>query len=99
MLIGKPREKSVLSRLYGDPVEVWIRDGQPVQFVWGDRLHAVGRVLDHWVVAREWWKTSAGDPGERRFWRVEAASGGRAGTYELRFDTAGEGWLLIRAWE
>ncbi|WP_329084527.1 MULTISPECIES: DUF6504 family protein [unclassified Streptosporangium] len=88
-----------MSRLYGDPIEVWIRDGQPIQFVWRDRLYTVHRVLDHWVVAREWWKISDSDPGERRFWRAEAASGGRVGTYELRFDTAGEGWLLIRAWD
>ena len=86
-----------MSRLYGDPIEVWTREGQPVQFVWRDRLHTVRRILDHWVVARELWKISESDPGERRFWRLEAGPGGRAGTYELRFDTAAEGWLLMRA--
>ncbi len=55
----------------------------------------VRQTLDHWVVAREWWKTSETDPGERRFWRVEAQSG----TYELQFDTATEAWLLLRAWD
>lgn len=84
-----------MSRLYGDPIEVWVRDGQPVRFVWRDRLYVVRQILDHWVVAREWWKTSETDPGERRFWRVEAQSG----TYELRFDTATEAWLLLRAWD
>ncbi|MEV7011359.1 DUF6504 family protein [Streptosporangium sp. NPDC051022] len=88
-----------MSRLYGDPIEVWSRDGQPVQFVWRDRLYTVRRVLDQWVVAREWWKTSEHDPGERRFWRVEADPGDGLGTYELRFDTAGGGWLLMRAWD
>ncbi|GIH78845.1 DUF6504 family protein [Planobispora longispora] len=88
-----------MSRLYGDPIEVWTREGEPIQFVWQDRLYAVRRVVDHWVVAREWWKISEDDPGERRFWRVEASPGRRLGTYELRFDTAGDGWLLVRAWE
>ncbi|MEV4380608.1 DUF6504 family protein [Streptosporangium sp. NPDC049644] len=94
-----PGRRGVLNRLYGDPVEVWTREGRPVRFAWRDQLYTVHRILDHWVVAREWWKVSDSDPGERRFWRAEAATGGRLGTYELRFDTAGEGWLLIRAWD
>ncbi|MFC7649029.1 DUF6504 family protein [Streptosporangium lutulentum] len=65
-----------MSRLYGDPIEVWTREGQPVQFVWRDRLHTVRRILDHWVVSRELWKISESDPGERRFWRLEAGPGG-----------------------
>ncbi|GAA3441294.1 DUF6504 family protein [Planomonospora venezuelensis] len=88
-----------MSRLYGDPIEVWTREGEPIQFVWRDRLYAVRRIIDHWVVAREWWKVDDDDPGERRFWRVEASPGQRLGTYELRFDTTGAGWLLVRAWE
>ncbi|GII79057.1 hypothetical protein Sru01_40390 [Sphaerisporangium rufum] len=88
-----------MSRIYGDPVEVWVRDGEPARFVWRDRLYVVRRVLDHWVTSREWWKVSDTDPGERRFWRVEATPGGDPGTYELRFDTAAEGWLLLRAWD
>jgi hypothetical protein len=88
-----------LSRLYGDPIEVWTRDGEPSQFVWRDRLYIVRQTLDHWVVAREWWKTSENDPGERRFWRVEAATGDQTGSYELRYDTASRGWLMLRAWD
>ncbi len=91
--------RSVLSRLYGDPIEVWVRDGRPAQFVWRDRLYGIRQVQDHWVVAREWWKTSDTDPGERRFWRVEAGASTGVGTYELRFDTASSGWLLLRAWD
>ncbi len=51
-----------MSRLYGDPVEVWTRDGEPSQFVWRDRLYLVRRVLDHWVVAREWIEPDDGEP-------------------------------------
>ena len=87
-----------MSRLHGDPIEVWTREGQPAQFVWRDRLYLVSAVLDHWVVTREWWRTSEADPGERRFWRVETGSG-PSGTYELRYDTASSGWLLLRAWD
>jgi hypothetical protein len=94
-----PGRRSALSRLYGDPIEVWVRDGRPAQFVWRDRLYVVSEVQDHWVVAREWWKVSETDPGERRFWRLEAASGPDIGVYELRFDTASDGWLLMRAWD
>jgi hypothetical protein len=95
----EPQGEEALSRLYGDPIEVWTRDGEPSQFVWRDRLYVVRQVLDHWVVAREWWKTSETDPGERRFWRVEASPDKQVGTYELRFDTASAGWLLLRAWD
>jgi hypothetical protein len=78
---------------------VWVRDGDPVQFVWRDRLYSVRQILDQWVVAREWWKTSDTDPGERRFWRLEAAVGSEVGTYELRYDTASDAWLMLRAWD
>ena len=88
-----------MSRIYGDPIEVWTRDDEPARFVWRDRLYVVRGILDHWVTSREWWKISEEDPGERRFWRVEASPGAQAGTYELRFDTASGGWLLLRAWD
>ena len=89
-----------MSRLYGDPIEVWATpEGEPARFVWRDRLHVVRQLLEHWVVAREWWKTSDTDPGERRFWRLEAAAGGQVGVYELRYDTSSRAWLLLRAWD
>src|SRR5690606_3873385 len=91
--------RTVLSRLYGDPIEVWTRDGSPVRFGWRDRRYTVRQVLEHWVVAREWWKTSDADPGARRFWRVVASPGGETGTYELRYDTSTDRWLLLRAWD
>ncbi|NUO97567.1 MAG: nucleotidyltransferase, partial [Nonomuraea sp.] len=33
------------------------------------------------------------------FWRVEASPGREVGSYELRYDTASNGWLLLRAWD
>lgn len=44
-----------MSRVYGEPVNVWARAGRPVRFVWRGRLYTVLRVLEHWVASREWW--------------------------------------------
>ena len=90
--------------MYGEPVDVWVRDGLPARFVWRGRRYTVLGVLEHWVVSREWWKQQ--DPGpagpsEREFWRVEASPGpgAPAATCELRRDAATSGWLLARVWD
>ena len=41
-----------MSRVYGEPVEVWVRDDRPVRFVWRGRLYTVSRVLEHWLTTR-----------------------------------------------
>lgn len=102
-----------MSRLYGEPVDVWARDDGPARFAWRGRLYTVLRVLDHWVVSRDWWQQApagsreqagardAGEPSEHEFWRVEA-SGDRSAppaTYELRRDTGTGSWLLARVWD
>lgn len=48
-----------MSRVYGEPVDVRVRDGRPARFVWRGRLYTVLRVLEHWVVSREWWTQQA----------------------------------------
>ena len=48
-----------MSRVYGEPVDVWVRDGRPARFAWRGRLYTVLGVLEHWVVSREWWKQQA----------------------------------------
>jgi hypothetical protein len=93
-----------VSRTYGEPVDVWIRDGRPSKFVWRGRLYAVLDVLDHWAISREWWKQQNPDldsPAEREFWRLEASPGRniRAATYELRHDLATGHWILARVWD
>jgi hypothetical protein len=90
--------------MYGEPIDVWIQDGRPARFAWRGQRYAVLRVLDHWVISREWWKEQNPDldaPAEREFWRVEAspARDVPAATYELRQDTATGDWLLARAWD
>lgn len=93
-----------MSRVYGEPVGVWVRDGRPVRFVWRDRLYTVLMVLDHWAVSLEWWRQPEPEPpgaGGREFWRVDAAPGpaARPATYELRHDAVTGGWLLMRVWD
>ncbi|HXF22238.1 MAG TPA: DUF6504 family protein [Streptosporangiaceae bacterium] len=93
-----------MSRTYGEPVDVWVRDGTPARFAWRGKLYAVAVVLDHWVISREWWKQQnpdLGTPAEREFWRVDASAGAGAhtGTYELRHDLATGQWMLARSWD
>jgi hypothetical protein len=93
-----------VSRAYGEPIDVWVQDGRPARFAWRGRRFAVLRVLDHWVISREWWKEQNPDPdalAEREFWRVEASPGRNvpAATYELRHDVATGDWLLARVWD
>lgn len=92
-----------MSRVYGEPVDVWVHDGRPARFVWRGRLLEVLAVLDHWVISREWWNQPGPVPAaaaEREFWRVEAVGlDAQRGTYELRRDTATHGWLLARVWD
>jgi hypothetical protein len=91
-----------VSRVYGERVDVWLRNGKPARFVWRGRLYTVLRVLEHWMVSREWWRQRGGEPGEpadHEFWRVEASPGRNlsAATYELRQDSGD--WLLARVWD
>ncbi len=93
-----------MSRTYGEPVDVWVRDGTPARVAWRGKLYAVAVVLDHWVISREWWKQQnpdLGTPAEREFWRVDASAGAGAhtGTYELRHDLATGQWMLARSWD
>lgn len=89
-----------MSRVYGDPVDVWVRDGQPARFVWRGRLYTVQGVLDRWAATRQWWHRPLPGPVAREFWRVAAAPAGSVpATYELRHDAATGGWLLTRVWD
>ena len=97
-----------MSKAYGEPVDVWVRDGKPARFAWRGRLYVVLGVLEYWVVSREWWKqqaqgegAEAGEPSEHEFWRIEASPGRDipAATCELRRDAAAGNWILTRVWD
>lgn len=93
-------------RMYGEPAEVWLADGRPVQFAWRGRLYVVRQVLQFWLASPPWWKRpgdtveeqAAASADERQFWRLEAACDGWSGIYELRLDTRDGRWLLARMW-
>jgi hypothetical protein len=87
-----------VSRVYGEPVEVWTSGGRPARFVWHGRLYTVLRVLEHWVATRDWLR-EADETTEREFWRVEAVPDSHIGVYELRHDAATDTWMLSRAWD
>jgi hypothetical protein len=76
-----------VSRVFGEPVEVWLRDGKPVRFVWRGRLYTVLAVLGGDSRA-------AGQP-----WRVEASPARNipSAVYELLHDPASGRWLISRA--
>jgi Domain of unknown function (DUF6504) len=80
-----------VSRVFGEPVEVWLRDGKPSRFVWRGRLFTVLAVLAGSPAA-------TGDPG-RESWRVEASPARNipAAVYELTHDPATGRWLISRA--
>lgn len=61
-----------MSRVYGEPVEVWVRDDRPVRFVWRGSLYTVSRVLEYWRTTRENKYCGA----ERHPWGGGGATGG-----------------------
>jgi hypothetical protein len=98
------RGSAGVSRVYGEPVDVWVRDGRPARFCWRGRLYTVLGVQERWLVSSQWWQRrerEPGDPADHEFWRVEAAPGrgAPAATYELRRDTGAGTWLLARVWD
>ena len=101
-------------RRFSDPVEVRVGEPErPEAFIWRGRLYVVRDVLSQWRERRAWWRDAldaeeedvvpgssiAAAASEHRVWRVEASPGKEVGTYELRYDTASEAWLLLRAWD
>ncbi|WP_067477835.1 DUF6504 family protein [Actinomadura hibisca] len=95
-----------MTRVFGDPVQVWSAQGRPVRFAWRGRLYTVRRVLEHWVATRDWWREQLPDEqdlpdavGEREYWRVEATPEREIGVYELRYDAATGAWTLSRVWD
>lgn len=89
-----------MSRVYGEPVDVWVRGGRPVRFVWRGQLYLVLSVAEHWVASRAWWQQGPlpGTAADREYWWVAASPGPRVAPalYELMRDAGTRGWLLAR---
>lgn len=90
-----------MSRIYGEPVQVWTRGGRPVRFVWRGRLYVVRRVVEHGISGTSGTDDAGAGQAAREFWRVEAVAGPGSGPagYELRRDTGTDRWLLSWAWD
>lgn len=101
-LVQKARAP-IMSRVYGEQVDVSLRGGKPARFAWRGQLYTVLAVRDRWVSTPEGLPAAGGGPlpGARQFWLVEALVGrdAPARSYELRQETATGEWLLSRAWE
>jgi hypothetical protein len=66
-----------MNRTYGEPVDVDARaDGRPVRFAWRGQEYTVREILEHWVIARQWWQGAQADPRQPdlEFWRIEACA-------------------------
>ncbi|HET6498125.1 MAG TPA: DUF6504 family protein [Coriobacteriia bacterium] len=61
----------------------------PAAFAWRSRVYDVESVVQTWAVERMWW--DAAHAVSLRCWRVVADGG----TYDLGFDRARGGWLLL----
>jgi hypothetical protein len=79
-----------VSRVFGEPVEVWLSEGKPVRFVWRGRLYSVLAVLAG--------STGADEP-DRESWRVEASPARNvpSAVYEPARDPATGRRLISRA--
>jgi Family of unknown function (DUF6504) len=88
---GPRRAGRDVSRVFGEPVEVWLRDGKPERFVWRGRLYAVLAVLGE--------GPQVGGQRDRESWRVEASPARNvpSAIYELARETATGRWLISRA--
>ena len=96
------RERTTVSRRYGEPIAVWTSEtspGAPQRFRWRRHTYAVTEVLGRWVEAARWWQSGSGaagaesgPTGQRLLWRVEARSGTRTGVFDLCRTPAG--WSL-----
>jgi len=67
-------EGKVMTRRYGDAVEVRRRGDAPEQFLWRDRLYVVRGVLAHWVESGRWWRA----PSARAVYTADVTGGAQA---------------------
>jgi hypothetical protein len=93
----------------GEPVEVWLRDGRPVRFVWRGRMYTVMFVLDRLLLPAPEPAAAPTDAAPtdradlqadgRECWRVEATPERTLppATYELCHDLAADRWSLSRS--
>jgi hypothetical protein len=79
-----------LTRLYFEPIEVEIADGQPRTFRWRRRPHHITSVLKRWIVRVDWWRQEV----SRQYYKVECEGLGMYEIYRERDD-----WFLERLYD
>lgn len=53
-----------MSRIYGEPVAVWLRDTRPTRFVWRSRLYTITAHQAHWTTPTTPSGAAEGSPAE-----------------------------------
>jgi hypothetical protein len=90
--------------MHGEPIAVTGNGEGPAMFTWREQRYTVLRVVEHWVISRDWWQRNDLDARvlpEREFWQVEAITEGDTlrSVYELRHDVQAGNWLLVQIWD
>jgi hypothetical protein len=62
----------------GEPVEVWLRDGRPLRFVWRGRMYTVMLVLERRLMPAAEPAVAPRDPGTTERETMDPATGGSA---------------------
>jgi hypothetical protein len=79
-----------LTRLYFEPIEVDLADGQPRTFHWRRRPHRITSVLKRWIVRVDWWRQEV----SRQYYKVECEG---LGMYEIYRER--DKWFLERLYD
>jgi hypothetical protein len=75
----------------GEPVEVWLRDGRPLRFVWRGRMYTVMLVLERRLMPAAEPAVAPRDPGTTERETMDPATGGSATQGSATHGSAREG--------
>lgn len=88
---------------YHESVEVDAPDGKLQAFTWRGHRYGVRQVLGRWRETGDWWASGSDSPWAgaqtSEVVRVDAAGGGRGGTFELLHDLRTGAWSLHRVYD
>lgn len=79
-----------MARLVHRPIAVEWKQGNPMCFRDGDRLHRVVEVVDGWLEMGDWWNGE----GERTVFRVRTEE---EGWYDI--EGIDDDWFVYRVWD
>jgi hypothetical protein len=84
-----------MAHQYLHPIDMTLKDGQPVRFSWRGSVHAVAEVLAFWRLCDGWWEPASAPLGasERDYYRIRCFDGLICDVY---YDAATKKWMLDR---